>query len=375
MEGNQIQPPQLPDASDPDAISQFMREINFKLDLIPQLSNSLSGIEAKMNSFSKQLDTTKSEISNDLAEMRNKLRESTLKIDSLEAEIKRYNLVFYNFPVTGPSQSSLKDELCEFLSWCLPNLQLSRRDIKDAFRLRSGPVIVKWHDLEIRNAVLRKSFVLKQNGVGVAPDYTTYQREARKNLKPVLSQALVKGQNARLKGDRLIIEGKTYTYDRECQKIKEMTVSHPIRAPNAAQSNSEIRGINPANVNENNQSSVQNCPSDQSDCSGNESDTNTIVERNSNLPKTIGTGKGRKSSEISPVDNTYSRTARNVRQRNEEPLTSRVTEGNWPPIYRQNTRPFRQLQKNQPWQYRGINRPRGDDYYRLAFPPSDYGAQ
>ena len=142
MEGNQIQSPQFPDASDPDAISQFMREINFKLDLIPQLSNSLSGIEAKMNSFSKQLDTTKSEISNDLAEMRNKLRESTLKIDSLEAEIKRYNLVFYNFPVTGPSQSSLKDELCEFLSWCLPNLQLSRRDIKDAFRLRSGPVIV-----------------------------------------------------------------------------------------------------------------------------------------------------------------------------------------------------------------------------------------
>lgn len=128
-------------------------------------------------------------------------------------------------------------------------------------------------------------------------------------------------------------------------------------------------------MNKNNQSSVQNCPSDQSDCSGNESDTNTIVERNSNLPKTIGTGKGRKSSEISPVDNTYSRTARNVRQRNEEPLTSRVTEGNWPPIYRQNTRPFRQLQKNQPWQYRGINRPRGDDYYRLAFPPSDYGAQ
>jgi hypothetical protein len=79
--------------------------------------------------------------------------------------------------------------------------------------LKSGPVVVKLNSVEIRDYILRNSSLLRKVGLSVAPDYTAKQREARKHLKEIKNLAQNDGRDAKLRGDKLFIQGRLFRYD------------------------------------------------------------------------------------------------------------------------------------------------------------------
>ena len=136
--------------------------------------------------------------------LRKNLRAATMRADAFDEELRRCNVVLYNFEPINPAIYTLKQEIIMVLNKCIPDLNLNRCDVKDVFRMRAGPVLLKMNSVEFRGIILKSNPLLKRNGLSAAPDYRARQREARKNLKPVLEYALSKHHQARLRGRKVI---------------------------------------------------------------------------------------------------------------------------------------------------------------------------
>ena len=95
----------------------------------------------------------------------------------------------------------------------MPSLGINRSDIRDIFRLKSGPIVVELNSVEIRDYILRNSSVLRRFGLSVAPEYTAVQRGARKYLKEMLTLAQNDDRDTKLLGDKSFIQGRIFRYD------------------------------------------------------------------------------------------------------------------------------------------------------------------
>lgn len=206
--------------------AQFLREINFKLDLlpalsekvnaIPGLSDSIAALQVQMNNISTQLSRnveTNEEIKKELENVKSDLVIISERANQLETEQKRTNLIIYNYTPQHHGEYTVKQEIMDLLNRAMPSLKISRCDVRDIFRLKSGPVVVKLNSVEIRDYILRNSSLLRKGGLSVAPDYTAKQREARKHLKEIMNLAQNDGRDAMLRGDKLFIQGRLFRYD------------------------------------------------------------------------------------------------------------------------------------------------------------------
>ena len=204
-------------------IAQFLQEINFKLDLLPVLSqkvntipepsHSIDAIQVQLSSIITQLSNnamTDDEIKKELENVKSNLAVSYERANKLEADQKRTNLIIYNYTPQQLGDYTLNQEITGLLNRTMPSLGINRSDIRDIFRLKSGPIVVKLNSVEIRDYILRNSSVLRRFGLSVAPDYTAIQREARKHLKEMLTLAQNDGRDAKLRGDKLFIQGRIF---------------------------------------------------------------------------------------------------------------------------------------------------------------------
>lgn len=221
------------------ASAQFLREINFKLDLIPRLIEAtektlpevlvkVTSVESQFSSLNQKLsENVKAceEMKGEIEMLRKNLRAATMRADAFDEELRRCNVVLYNFEPINPAIYTLKQEIIMVLNKCIPDLNLNRCDVKDVFRMRAGPVLLKMNSVEFRGIILKSNPLLKRNGLSAAPDYSARQREARKNLKPVLEYALSKHHQARLRGEKLYIDGRVFVYDFPSECVKEVTTS------------------------------------------------------------------------------------------------------------------------------------------------------
>ena len=135
--------------------AQFLQEINFKLDLlpvlsqkvntIPELSDSIDAIQVQLSNNITQLSNnvkTNDEITKELENVKCKLAVSYERANKLEAEQKRTNLIFYNYTPQQLGDYTLKQEITGLLNRTMPSLGINRSDIHDIFRLESGPIVV-----------------------------------------------------------------------------------------------------------------------------------------------------------------------------------------------------------------------------------------
>ena len=280
--------------------AQFLQEINFKLDLlpvlsqkvntIPELSDSIDAIQVQLSNIITQLSNnakTNDEIKKELENVKSNLAVSYERANKLEAEQKRTNLIFYNYTPQQLGDYTLKQEITGLLNRTMPSLGINRSDIRDIFRLKSGPIVVKLNLVEIRDYILRNSSVLRRFGLSVAPDYTAIQREARKHLKEMLTTAQNDGRDAKLRGDKLFIEGRIFRYDgnsiveikRNLKPVQNSGPPFSARLPN-----------DPNNI-------PMRLVSDASD-----SDTETLVPSTS-TPQAVSTAKRPASAIVSSVAN------------------------------------------------------------------------
>ena len=138
---------------------------------------------------------------------------------------RRWNLIFH-----GPSET--EEERCSDLvkHIMVSKLKIDQRKVKGimfcgAHRLgkktRSGngkprPIIVRFTCRAERDSTWRQRFSLKESSIKMAEDLPQNVREIRRKvLVPALKKARKReGTKATIIGDRLLVNGKSYSFDK-----------------------------------------------------------------------------------------------------------------------------------------------------------------
>ncbi|CAH1106418.1 unnamed protein product [Psylliodes chrysocephalus] len=127
------------------------------------------------------------------------------------------------------------------------NVKCERWDIKDCYRIgvkytgKNRPVSIELINFELKQIILKKSgTLLKGKGIYFSPEYTKVEYQKRKALRNHLVLARGKNHSAYIKNNKLIVNGKTYTYE---NLIEENT----FEKKDLFKKNSEDQGINGKN--------------------------------------------------------------------------------------------------------------------------------
>lgn len=146
------------------------------------------------------------------------------RLDAMENQSRRNNLIFHGLPSTSP-QESWDD--CENLVKQTVKEKLGIEDItiERAHRLRTSssnvsPIIVKMSNYKDKSKILGERKRLSGSGIFITEDFSARVRSMRKNLGPHLRAARDEGKRATLVFDHLVIDGARYDYDEASGELR-----------------------------------------------------------------------------------------------------------------------------------------------------------
>lgn len=193
---------------------------------IQQSTKGTEEIKAEIKSIksdiSKQIETLQEE------NTQLKKENLTLKNRLLETErkLKKYNLVFYGIPEKEPDAHRDFETILDLLNKKL-GINCRFEDIRDIFRIgkveegRHRPVLIECLTYPLKAAILEKKKALKGTGVFVAKDFIPEDYTEQKILRFHLNTARRNNKNAKIVGNRLIIEEEEYTANQLENTLKE----------------------------------------------------------------------------------------------------------------------------------------------------------
>jgi hypothetical protein len=188
---------------------------------VAELGNKFENVASLVQNIQRESQSVRRDVSNVREEVGLALR----KIQYLETDMKRGNVVLYNFSPQHRGRSLLED-VVSALNAGIPNLNLRLFDVRDAFRLKSSmsvrPVVIKFASVAGRDYVLKSGFLLRRLGLSISPDYTERELIARKKLKETLEDAKTEGfVDVKLRGLKLFIGNQVFMYNYTSGLVEE----------------------------------------------------------------------------------------------------------------------------------------------------------
>lgn len=165
----------------------------------------------------EKLSQNSKDLSNDVNVLNSKLNTVNVKVDYLENQSRRKNLVFEGIPESGHEKwSDSEEKIRKILS---EKLKLDQKHIELERVHRSGkppardekprPIVARFLRFKDRNIVLEKAKCLKGSNIYINEDYSETVRQKRKELIPVMKEARKRGDIAYLRFDKLITHRPT----------------------------------------------------------------------------------------------------------------------------------------------------------------------
>ncbi|XP_064479615.1 uncharacterized protein LOC135392868 [Ornithodoros turicata] len=204
-----------------------IRTIKSKLDAtdkkVTELSTKVAAIEGELSSFRdvpkrvQDLTDTTTSLSSGVCTIKD-------QIDKLENRMRRNNLVFHGLDdsssETWAQSEALVTDLCKNnLGMEIPPHAIERAHRIGRYRpYRHRPIIVKFASYKTKEPVLSAGRFLKDTDISATGDYSLTVRTARKHFL-----AFAKSQSVpfKLRFDKLLLNGKLYTFNHETSSIVE----------------------------------------------------------------------------------------------------------------------------------------------------------
>lgn len=144
------------------------------------------------------------------------------RMDNMEIHLRRNNLIFYD--IAEGDDESREDRDLKVRSFVSDKLDIPAQNLAISQTLRIGktkprPLLVTFANLSDRFEILGAAKT-KLKPRTVKEDLPPKIREARINLAPFYAKALNDKKKVKVVGDTLIVDGKTYVFD----KVKQTTV-------------------------------------------------------------------------------------------------------------------------------------------------------
>lgn len=193
-----------------------------KIDKILQgiavLDEKSNATNIKLEEFTKQISVLQQEN----ADMKRTILKLETKLDYLENQTRRNNLVIYGIPEDTEDNESWDDarqKIIEVITQFY-GLKLNNWDIERAHRLGFNkkpnicrPIIAKFLNFQVKDQLIRNGVKLKGSNIAVSEDFSEKVKQERILLKPYLTAAKDLGARAHLNFNKLSINGKYYRID------------------------------------------------------------------------------------------------------------------------------------------------------------------
>lgn len=144
------------------------------------------------------------------------------KLDYLENQSRRNNLLFYGIPtVSNEMWSDCEEKVKDVLHRLLG---ISHVSIERAHRVGSA-IIAKFSSYKDRDLVLSRCNRLQGGQVSVSEDVSATVREKQKGLVPLKRELRGKGMRARIRFDKLHTDEGVFTYDLSSKRVKKLNAN------------------------------------------------------------------------------------------------------------------------------------------------------
>lgn len=224
-----------PDGGSQRELFSFLAQM--KNDLSTQMTTQNQGIMKEVGNINRKIDGLTKTV-NDLqsenqtlkrenANMQKQLNSVISKLDYIEGQSRRNNV-----RITGlhgcidEDWAVTEQKVRSFLVNELEMQEMEQIDIERAHRIKSTDrnkctIIVKFNRFKDREAVLKKAAEALDGEApySVRQDFTQRVKKHRRELGKEMIAAKARGQQARIKFDKLEIEGDLYRYDDTTEKI------------------------------------------------------------------------------------------------------------------------------------------------------------
>lgn len=193
-------------------------------DIYKLLQSTNTNLSTKIDSVKQNCVKIDEKLSKELQEAQEQIRflESEnlslrQKLRSIERKSLKYNLIVYGLAETGRNNNLDTRKQIEALFLDKLEIDLDPYDIRNCYRLgqnteKTRPILVEFLSNFTRSVILRNRTKLKGTKIFIQEDLTFEDRQERKILVEKLKEAKEKNIPAILKGNKLVIEGRTYTY-------------------------------------------------------------------------------------------------------------------------------------------------------------------
>ncbi|CAG4910871.1 unnamed protein product [Colias eurytheme] len=150
-------------------------------------------------------------ITEENTKLKTKISSLEQKLNTIELEKRKYNLVFFGIEESGKGEAEMVDYIKDII--IETGTYIESHEIKNIYRIgkknnKSRPVVVTIASIWKKHIILKNKTHLPP-GIYVKEDFTREVLEQRKQLQPQLMREREKGNIAFLKYDKLIVKKPT----------------------------------------------------------------------------------------------------------------------------------------------------------------------
>lgn len=178
-----------------------------------EIKNDISLIREKLSTQENLI----TKVIKENSDLKVKNDELERKISLLEKQIRENNLLFFNFE--EDSDVPLLELVGDFLNKTI-GVKLDSRDVVNIYRIgksqnssgKRRPILLKLNSHFKKKEILFNATRFKGTGIGVSEDLSEEDRKRRKLVYQNYKDAKKRGYSAKLLGNKVVINGQTYTY-------------------------------------------------------------------------------------------------------------------------------------------------------------------
>ncbi|CAH1163295.1 unnamed protein product [Phaedon cochleariae] len=214
----------MSEVSNDDVIAMF-RELKQQNEEIKSQNNQLvhqfGELKVEFQNYKKEVEASIQGLQTDYEILKQENDVLKIKLNTTERKLKKFNLVIYGLKC---GDDDISNDLIELFREKI-GIECQERDFRDTYKISSTqennkepPILVEFVSNKLKTDILTNAKKLKGTGVYISVDYTSEDYKKKKFLISQQKLSRERGDTANIKGNTLVINGTTWTYEALLEK-------------------------------------------------------------------------------------------------------------------------------------------------------------
>lgn len=197
-----------------DVIKNMLMEI--KGD-IKDMKETITQNNEEVKTLRTQIEIMQNEWRAEKKELTDKLSKAEQRIEKLEKDKIRNNLVVTGIKITAENEKNL----CEVIEGMLKKELNLNMKVKEAYKIGEKRCIIETKCWEEKCKILKEKKKLKGQDIFIESAMTAKERDTQNIIRKIAKAEREKGASVKVKFHKLEIDGKTMIWDRADQKLTD----------------------------------------------------------------------------------------------------------------------------------------------------------